>query len=116
MYEPINQFFFFPSRRRHTRSLCEWSSDVCSSDLTAAHAVWLDADDIARMGDRGASVAHNPGSNMRLGSGIAPARRMLSAGVHLGIGTDAASCARSEEGRVGKECRARGPHEAPSRK
>src|SRR5260221_9866925 len=28
--------FFFPSRRRHTRSLCDWSSDVCSSDLPAA--------------------------------------------------------------------------------
>src|SRR5947207_15306437 len=26
-------FFFFSSRRRHTRSLCDWSSDVCSSDL-----------------------------------------------------------------------------------
>src|SRR5437588_10708256 len=28
--------FFFSSRRRHTRSLCDWSSDVCSSDLEAA--------------------------------------------------------------------------------
>src|SRR5438132_2607999 len=28
-------FFFFSSRRRHTRSLCDWSSDVCSSDLQA---------------------------------------------------------------------------------
>src|SRR5438132_14057133 len=28
-------FFFFSSRRRHTRSLCDWSSDVCSSDLFA---------------------------------------------------------------------------------
>src|SRR5215211_3101817 len=28
-------FFFFSSRRRHTRSLCDWSSDVCSSDLTS---------------------------------------------------------------------------------
>src|SRR5215211_4098801 len=28
-------FFFFSSRRRHTRSLCDWSSDVCSSDLWA---------------------------------------------------------------------------------
>src|SRR5947207_7360631 len=27
-------FFFFSSRRRHTRSLCDWSSDVCSSDLS----------------------------------------------------------------------------------
>src|SRR5499427_7929927 len=30
---PQNTFFFFSSRRRHTRSLCDWSSDVCSSDL-----------------------------------------------------------------------------------
>src|SRR5215211_8247039 len=28
-------FFFFSSRRRHTRSLCDWSSDVCSSDLVS---------------------------------------------------------------------------------
>ena len=65
---------------------------ILGPNFTAAHAVWLDKDDIARMGDRGASVAHNPGSNMRLGSGIAPARRMLSAGVRVGIGTDGASC------------------------
>src|SRR5436190_21203712 len=31
-------FFFFSSRRRHTRSLCDWSSDVCSSDLGDAQA------------------------------------------------------------------------------
>src|SRR5260221_10244269 len=29
----VSSFFFFSSRRRHTRSLCDWSSDVCSSDL-----------------------------------------------------------------------------------
>src|SRR5690242_4012636 len=32
-------FFFFSSRRRHTRLTCDWSSDVCSSDLGAAYAV-----------------------------------------------------------------------------
>src|SRR5260221_10777967 len=32
----LNSFFFFSSRRRHTRSLCDWSSDVCSSDLNAS--------------------------------------------------------------------------------
>src|SRR5260221_10558738 len=32
-------FFFFSSRRRHTRSLCDWSSDVCSSDLTSGTTV-----------------------------------------------------------------------------
>src|SRR5947207_11316890 len=31
-------FFFFSSRRRHTRSLCDWSSDVCSSDLLISAA------------------------------------------------------------------------------
>src|SRR5438034_11719678 len=31
--------FFFSSRRRHTRSLCDWSSDVCSSDLSRADDV-----------------------------------------------------------------------------
>src|SRR5436190_15126392 len=32
-YRSQRSFFFFSSRRRHTRSLCDWSSDVCSSDL-----------------------------------------------------------------------------------
>src|SRR5580698_2786421 len=32
------KFFFFSSRRRHTRLTCDWSSDVCSSDLTRPHA------------------------------------------------------------------------------
>src|SRR5260221_8604733 len=34
----IHFFFFFSSRRRHTRSLCDWSSDVCSSDLEIVKA------------------------------------------------------------------------------
>ena len=34
-------FFFFSSRRRHTRSLCDWSSDVCSSDLACSVSVTI---------------------------------------------------------------------------
>lgn len=56
--------------------------------FTGAHCVWLDDDDIRRLADAGASIAHNPGSNLRLGSGIAPARRMLDAGITVGIGSD----------------------------
>jgi guanine deaminase len=45
-----------------------------------------------RLAGRGASVAHNPGANMRLGSGIADMRRMLECGINVGIGTDGANC------------------------
>ena len=65
---------------------------VLGPHFTVAHGVWLDDDDMARLGDRGASVAHNPGSNMRLGSGLADARAMLDRRINLGIGTDGASC------------------------
>src|SRR5215211_7546172 len=36
IFAPVSSVFFFSSRRRHTRSLCDWSSDVCSSDLLQA--------------------------------------------------------------------------------
>jgi guanine deaminase len=60
--------------------------------FTVAHGVWLDDDDMKRLGDRGASVAHNPGSNMRLGNGLADVRGMLNAKLNVGIGTDGANC------------------------
>jgi 5-methylthioadenosine/S-adenosylhomocysteine deaminase len=65
---------------------------VLGPHFTVAHGVWLDNDDMARLGDNGASVAHNPGSNMRLGSGLADTRAMLEARVNLGVGTDGAGC------------------------
>lgn len=58
---------------------------------SAAHAIWLEDDDIARLAATGTRVVHNPMSNLRIGSGVAPARRLLSAGVRLGIGTDASN-------------------------
>ncbi len=63
---------------------------LLSSKFTAAHAVWLNDEDIDRLADHGCSVSHNPTSNLRLGSGVAPVRRMLTAGVNVAIGTDAA--------------------------
>ena len=68
------------------------SLGVLGPRFTAAHAVWLDRDDMRRLGDAGASVAHNPGSNARLGNGLAAARALLDAGVRVGIGTDACTC------------------------
>lgn len=80
--------------RRYGKTLTAHLDDLglLGPDFTAGHGVWLDADDMRRLGDRGASVAHNPGSNMRLGNGLADARGMLEHGVNLGIGTDGANC------------------------
>ena len=61
-------------------------------DFVAAHGVWLDNDDIRRLADHGASVAHNPGSNMLLGNGIAAVKAMLQRQLNVGIGTDGAAC------------------------
>ncbi len=61
---------------------------MLSERFTGAHCVWLDDEDVRRMSANGASVAHNPGSNLRLGSGIAAARTMLDHGLTVGIGTD----------------------------
>ncbi|MEA2949519.1 MAG: 5-methylthioadenosine/S-adenosylhomocysteine deaminase [Alphaproteobacteria bacterium] len=61
-------------------------------DFTVGHGVWLDHDDMQRLGDHGSSVAHNPGSNMRLGNGLADVRGMLARKVNVGIGTDGANC------------------------
>ncbi|MGI9476369.1 MAG: amidohydrolase family protein [Hyphomicrobiaceae bacterium] len=65
---------------------------LLSPTFVAAHGVWLDDDDIQRLAGHGASLAHNPGSNMRLGNGMASARRMIDCGLNIGIGTDGASC------------------------
>src|SRR5690349_23662196 len=76
-------FFFFSSRRRHTRSLRDWSSDVCSSDLTSpGHHHWI----VARDEIVGPDAACRPLARVQ------PWSR---------------SPVRSEERRVGKECRSR---------
>ena len=68
------------------------SLGLVGPDFTVAHGVWLDGDDMKLLGDKGSSVSHNPGSNMKLGNGIADMRGMLDAKINVGIGTDGASC------------------------
>ncbi len=53
-----------------------------------AHCVWANASDIEKISDSGAAVAHNPSTNLFLGSGIAPISEMLDAGIMVGLGTD----------------------------
>jgi 5-methylthioadenosine/S-adenosylhomocysteine deaminase len=76
----------------HTQTAHLEALGALGPHFTVAHGVWLDDDDMARLGDHGASVAHNPGSNMRLGGGLADSRAMLDRRVNLGIGTDGANC------------------------
>ena len=56
--------------------------------FSAAHAVWINDTDMALLGRKGAQVSHNPGCNLRLGSGIAAVREYVRHGVTVGIGTD----------------------------
>ncbi len=55
------------------------------------HAVHLDDEEIALLAGHGCSVAHCPASNMKLASGIAPVKKMLDAGINVGLGTDGAA-------------------------
>ncbi len=55
------------------------------------HGVWLTEEDLAAVKKHGVSVSHNPESNMKLASGTAPVVRMLSMGIHVGLGTDGAA-------------------------
>jgi cytosine/adenosine deaminase-related metal-dependent hydrolase len=55
------------------------------------HAIWVDESDIELLASAGCSVAHNPVSNLKVGSGIMPLRRLLDAGINLGLGTDEAT-------------------------
>ncbi len=57
-------------------------------DVSCAHCVWLSQRDIGIMRETGAMVVHNPSSNLRLRSGIAPVRSMAEANVHIALGTD----------------------------
>src|SRR5204863_5502329 len=95
-------FFFFSSRRRHTRSLRDWSSDVCSSDLLLELTMRLNMTiDELLHGEiaLGYRLARRPGSE----NGAERLFPLLD-DPHVGLRAQL----RSEERRVGKECRSRG--------
>ncbi|MBE6588666.1 MAG: amidohydrolase [Ruminococcaceae bacterium] len=61
---------------------------VFDAPTTAAHCVWVDDEDIQILANKNVSVAHNPISNLKLGSGVMPLSKMLAAGVNVSLGTD----------------------------
>ncbi len=62
-----------------------------NAKLIAAHVVWPQGSDIAILKRHGVGVVHNPQSNMKLASGVAPVPKMLTEGVFVGLGTDGAA-------------------------
>ncbi len=66
---------------------------VIGPRFSAAHAIWIDADEIDLIATRGGAIAHNPGSNLRLGNGIADMRPVIARGIPVGVGTDGSASA-----------------------
>ncbi|MGE5218275.1 MAG: amidohydrolase family protein [Chloroflexota bacterium] len=64
------------------------SIGVLGDYLSLAHSIWIDDDDVELFAKHGATPVHNPASNLRIGSGLAPLKRFLAAGVNVGLGTD----------------------------
>ena len=60
-------------------------------NTTLIHAVWLNADELQMIADSGATVQHNAWSNLMLGSGSQPVRKVLDAGINLSLGADGCS-------------------------
>ncbi len=63
----------------------------------AAHCVWVTPEDMALMAEKGVSAVHNPVSNLKLGSGVAPVPALLGAGVNVALGTDGVSSNNSHD-------------------
>ena len=79
-------------KEHHQRPLARLQQlGLLSPRLVAAHMVHLNDEEIELVAKHGVSVAHNPSSNMKLASGIAPIPKMLQAGIAVGIGTDGAA-------------------------
>src|SRR5205814_4622194 len=89
-------FFFFSSRRRHTRCLSDWSSDVCSSDLLS-----LARAEVEMEREIGRTRVLLVDDNLDAANGLAMLLGLLGHEVQI------VNDGRSEERRVGKECRSR---------
>ncbi len=72
------------------RSHIQFMEDIgfLGPEVVLAHSVWATEDDIRLLAKSGSGVTHQPSSNLRLRSGIAPVFQMLQAGVRVGLGLD----------------------------
>src|SRR5260370_22555356 len=96
----VTNLFFFSSRRRHTRFKCDWSSDVCSSDLQQQAVIASDLP-LQRIGRGKVRDIYAVGDDRLL---LVTTDRISAFDVVM---TETIPMKRSEERRVGKECRSR---------
>ena len=80
-------------QRLYGRSLLQHleSLGVLGANLSLAHSIWIETEDIGLFAKSGVTAIHNPASNLRLGSGLAPVPQLLAAGVHVALGSDGAA-------------------------
>ncbi len=81
------------SRTRHGHGTIEraYEMGLFEVPVIAAHCVWCTPGDIGLLASKHATVAHNPVSNMLLGSGVMPLHQIRGAGIPVGLGTDGAA-------------------------
>jgi 5-methylthioadenosine/S-adenosylhomocysteine deaminase len=82
----------FGQQRLNGRSLVRYTADLglLSARMNIIHAIWTDDTDLDLIAAAGAVIAHNPISNLRLGSGVMPFRRIRERGISVCLGTDEA--------------------------
>ena len=66
--------------------------DLLTTRFVAAHGVWLDDSELRLMQQHDAALVHCPGSNLKLGSGVADVRAWRQHGIRCGLGSDGAAC------------------------
>jgi 5-methylthioadenosine/S-adenosylhomocysteine deaminase len=81
------------SRREHGMPVVPWvkRQRLFDARVLAAHCTHIDEGEMRTLKDAGAGIAHNPTSNLKLSSGVAPVAKMLELGLAVGIGTDGAA-------------------------
>lgn len=77
------QLFYGKTMLRHLHDL-----GILGPGTSLIHVVWANPDEVRMLADTGTTVQHNPWSNLMLGSGVAPVRTFLDAGVNVSMGSD----------------------------
>ncbi len=78
------------ARKIYKKPMCAHLAEIgfLSSRLSTAHSIWLNEREMDLLASSGASAVHNPASNLKLGSGIAPVAELKARGVNVALGTD----------------------------